>query len=72
MIVLALTMLLFGLLSREMLMRWRDRMMELGKGLKAAQGLILVATGQTIAIGLDKAAFTDAYLLMLRRIGRPP
>lgn len=65
--VVALTMLLFGLgaalpllllgaLSREVLMRWRDRMMGLGKGLKAALGLVLVATGLMIATGLDKAA----------------
>ncbi|MBE7196427.1 MAG: sulfite exporter TauE/SafE family protein [Parafilimonas terrae] len=65
----ALTMLLFGLgaalpllilgtLSREVLMRWRDRMMGLGKGVKAALGLILVATGLMIATGLDKAAET--------------
>lgn len=67
--VVALTMLLFGLgaalpllllgtLSREILMRWRDRMMGLGKGLKAALGLILVATGLMIASGYDKAAET--------------
>ncbi|MCJ2109800.1 sulfite exporter TauE/SafE family protein [Methylobacterium sp. E-025] len=67
--VVALTMLLFGLgaalpllllgtLSREVLMRWRDRMMGLGKGLKAALGLILVATGLMIASGFDKAAET--------------
>ncbi|ACS39105.1 cytochrome c biogenesis CcdA family protein [Methylorubrum extorquens] len=65
--IVALTMLLFGLgaslpllllgtLSREVLMRWRDRMMGLGKGLKAALGLILVATGVMIASGYDKAA----------------
>ncbi|MCJ2039707.1 sulfite exporter TauE/SafE family protein [Methylobacterium sp. J-059] len=67
--VVALTMLLFGLgaalpllllgtLSREVLMRWRDLMMGLGKGLKAALGLILVATGLMIASGFDKAAET--------------
>ncbi|TXM73776.1 cytochrome c biogenesis protein CcdA [Methylobacterium sp. WL12] len=67
--IVALTMLLFGLgaalpllllgtLSREVLMRWRDRMMGLGKGLKAALGLILVATGLMIASGYDKAAET--------------
>lgn len=67
--VVALTMLLFGLgaalpllllgaLSREVLMRWRDRMMGLGKGLKAALGLILVATGLMIASGYDKSAET--------------
>ncbi|MCJ2037645.1 sulfite exporter TauE/SafE family protein [Methylobacterium sp. E-041] len=67
--IVALTMLLFGLgaalplvllgtVSREVLMRWRDRMMGLGKGLKAALGLILVATGLLIASGYDKAAET--------------
>ncbi len=54
----ALPLLLLGTLSREVLMRWRDRMMGLGKGLKAALGLILVATGLMIATGLDKAAET--------------
>ncbi len=67
--IVALTMLLFGLgaalpllllgaLSREVLMRWRDRMMGLGKGLKVALGLILVATGLLIVTGLDKSAET--------------
>ncbi|MBX9931488.1 MAG: sulfite exporter TauE/SafE family protein [Methylobacterium sp.] len=62
----ALTMLLFGLgaalpllilgtLSREMLMRWRDRMMGIGKGLKAALGAILVVTGAAILLGIDKS-----------------
>lgn len=54
----ALPLLLLGTLSREVLMRWRDRMMGLGKGLKAALGLILVATGMMIATGYDKAAET--------------
>ena len=68
-VTVALTMLLFGLgaalpllvlgtLSREMLMRWRDRMMGLGKGLKVALGAILVATGLMIATEYDKAAET--------------
>ncbi|MFC6790810.1 cytochrome c biogenesis CcdA family protein [Methylobacterium komagatae] len=50
----ALPLLLLGSLSREVLMRWRDRMMGLGKGLKAALGLVLVMTGMMIATGLDK------------------
>lgn len=54
----ALPLLLLGTLSREVLMRWRDRMMGLGKGLKAALGLILVTTGLMIATGYDKAAET--------------
>lgn len=52
----ALPLLLLGSLSREVLMRWRDRMMGLGKGLKAALGLVLVLTGMMIATGLDKKA----------------
>ncbi len=52
----ALPLLLLGSLSREVLMRWRDRMMGLGKGLKAALGLVLVLTGMMIATGLDKRA----------------
>ena len=54
----ALPLLLLGTLSRDVLMRWRDRMMGLGKGLKAALGLILVATGLMIATGYDKVAET--------------
>ncbi|WP_342105354.1 cytochrome c biogenesis CcdA family protein [Methylobacterium sp. SI9] len=52
----ALPLLLLGTLSREVLMRWRDGMLGLGKGLKAALGLILVATGLMIVTGYDKAA----------------
>lgn len=52
----ALPLLLLGMLSREVLMRWRDRMMGLGKGLKAALGLILVITGLMIVTDTDKAA----------------
>ncbi|GEO99255.1 cytochrome c biogenesis CcdA family protein [Methylobacterium haplocladii] len=68
-VAVALTMLLFGLgaafpllflgtLSREVLMRWRDRMMSAGKGLKAALGMILVVSGGVILSGYDKAMET--------------
>ncbi|TXN28189.1 cytochrome c biogenesis protein CcdA [Methylobacterium sp. WL19] len=67
--VVALTMLLFGLgaalpllligtLSREVLMRWRNRMIGLGKGLKVTLGLILIVTGMTIVAGYDKVLET--------------
>lgn len=49
-----LPLVLLGLLSREVLLRWRHRMMRLGKGLKAALGLILVVTGAAILSGVDK------------------
>lgn len=54
----ALPLLLLGTVSREMLMRWRDRMMGLGKGLKTALGLVLVTTGGAILVGLDKSLET--------------
>ncbi|HEV7438492.1 MAG TPA: cytochrome c biogenesis protein CcdA [Methylobacterium sp.] len=54
----ALPLLVFGTLSRGLLLRARDRMMRLGKGLKAALGLILVATGAAILGGVDKALET--------------
>lgn len=54
----ALPLLLLGTLSREVLMRWRDRMMGVGKGLKAALGLILVVTGAVIVLGYDKVLET--------------
>ncbi|TFZ59759.1 cytochrome c biogenesis protein CcdA [Methylorubrum sp. Q1] len=54
----ALPLLLLGTLSREVLMRWRNRMMSAGKGLKAALGLILVVSGTVILSGYDKAIET--------------
>jgi len=54
----ALPLLLLGTLSREMLMRWRNRMMGAGKGLKAALGFILIATGVAIVLGYDKVLQT--------------
>jgi cytochrome c-type biogenesis protein len=49
-----LPLLLLGLLSRETLRRWRDRMMSAGKGGKLILGLVLVATGLLVLTGLDK------------------
>ena len=78
----ALTMLLFGLgaalplvllgtLSRAALLRWRDRMLGLGRGLKAGLGLILVVAGVAIALGYDKvleAILVDASPDWLTRL----
>lgn len=61
----ALTMLAFGLgaatplvllgfLSREVMMRWRDRMLSAGKRGKMIMGALLVVTGIFIVTGLDK------------------
>jgi cytochrome c-type biogenesis protein len=61
----AATMLLFGLgaaspllavgtLSREAMMRARDRLLSAGRGLKAALGIAFVLVGASIVSGLDK------------------
>jgi sulfite exporter TauE/SafE len=54
----AAPLLLLGLLSREALMRWRDRLMAAGKTGKAALGILLVAVGLMIVTGFDKAVET--------------
>ena len=54
----AVPMLLLGMLSREVLMRWRDRMIEVGKGAKAALGAVLVLVGIFILTGFDKTLET--------------
>lgn len=65
----ALTMLVFGLgaalplvalgtLSRAALMRWRTRMLGLGRGLKVGLGLVLILAGGAILLGTDKALET--------------
>ncbi|MDR3421984.1 MAG: cytochrome c biogenesis CcdA family protein [Xanthobacteraceae bacterium] len=61
----ALTMLIFGvgaaaplalvgLLSRQVLLRWRGRMMQGGKATKVALGLLLVVLGALIVSGVDR------------------
>jgi cytochrome c-type biogenesis protein len=51
----AIPLLLLGLLSREMLMRWRVRMLTASKNLKVALGAFLTVTGVLILSGKDKA-----------------
>jgi cytochrome c-type biogenesis protein len=54
----ALPLLLLGLLSREALMRWRNRLLSAGTGLKLALGVLLAAAGLLILTGLDKSLET--------------
>lgn len=59
----ALPLVLLGFLSRETMMRLRNRMMQAGSGGKVVLGVLLVATGVFIASGLDKrveAALVEA------------
>jgi cytochrome c biogenesis protein CcdA len=51
----ALPLLLLGHLSREALMRWRGRLLAIGKGAKTALGAILVVIGILILTGADKS-----------------
>lgn len=50
----AAPLLLLGLLSREALMRWRDRLMAAGQGGKYLLGGVLVLVGLMIVTGVDK------------------
>lgn len=50
----ALPLLGLGLLSRELLLRWRARLLLTGQSVKFALGLLLAATGALIIAGLDK------------------
>ena len=47
----ALPLLLLGLVSREALMRWRERLLTAGKGAKTVLGTILVVIGILILTG---------------------
>lgn len=47
-------LVLIGLLSRELLMRWRGRMLNAGAALKTALGVLFVLTGALIISGQNK------------------
>lgn len=50
----ALPLLLLGLLSREAMIRWRNRLMGAGSGGKAVLGIALILIGGLVVTGLDK------------------
>lgn len=54
----ALPLLALGWLSRESMMRWRNRLLSAGSGMKAALGLLFVLIGTIIVSGLDKTIET--------------
>jgi cytochrome c biogenesis protein CcdA len=54
----ALPLLILGLLSREALMRWRDRLLGAGNGGKMLVGALLVLIGIFVISGLDKQVET--------------
>jgi cytochrome c biogenesis protein CcdA len=57
----ALPLVLVGLLSRDALMRWRQKLLAFGRGGKIAMGAVLAATGLLILSGLDKRL--EAFLV---------
>jgi cytochrome c biogenesis protein CcdA len=51
----ALPLLLLGLLSREALARWRNRLMSAGQAAKAGLGIALIVIGAIVLTGYDKS-----------------
>ncbi len=47
-------LLLLGLASREVMIRWRDKLLRAGQGGKAVLGGLLFVIGLLILTGLDK------------------
>ena len=54
----ALPLLAIGMMSREVLARWRGRLLSAGSGGKAFMGIVLVAIGALVLTGLDKSIET--------------
>lgn len=54
----ALPLLALGLISREVMLRWRGNLLSAGHGLKNALGLVFVLIGGLVLLGLDKALET--------------
>lgn len=50
----ATPLIVLGMLSREVLIRIRDRLMTVGKGAKAGLGVLLVLIGMSIVTGVDR------------------
>jgi cytochrome c biogenesis protein CcdA len=50
----AIPLLAIGLLSREVLARWRSRLLSVGSMGKAAMGVAMLVVGALILSGLDK------------------
>jgi cytochrome c biogenesis protein CcdA len=54
----ALPLVLLGLLSREAMLRWRERLLAAGQRGKLVMGAVLATTGLLIVTGADKAIET--------------
>lgn len=54
----ALPLLVLGLVSREVMQQWRQRLLSAGHGMKTALGLLFVLIGGLVLLGLDKTVET--------------
>lgn len=54
----AAPLLAMGLISREAAIRWRNKLLKTGSTMKVALGMLFVATGALILLGLDKKVET--------------
>jgi sulfite exporter TauE/SafE len=54
----ALPLLILGLATREVMQRWRRRLLSAGHGMKSALGLLFVLIGGLVLLGFDKAVET--------------
>ena len=50
----ALPLLVLGTLSRDVMLRWRDKIRDAGKGGKVILGVLLIAVGLFVITGFDK------------------
>ena len=57
----ALPLLAIGMMSREVLLRWRTRLLAAGSGGKVAMGILLILVGVLVLSGLDKRV--EAFLV---------
>jgi cytochrome c-type biogenesis protein len=54
----ALPLLALGLVSREVMLRWRTRLLSASHGVKIALGALFIAIGTLVLLGLDKTIET--------------
>ena len=54
----ALPLLVLGLVSREVMLRWRHRLASAGQGMKAGLGAVFVTIGCLVLTGLDESVET--------------
>jgi cytochrome c biogenesis protein CcdA len=51
----AIPLVILGLVSRDLMLSWRDRLRSLGQGMKTGLGVVLVSLGVLVLSGLDRS-----------------